>query len=669
MIEKFSKTEFEDALFTVYPLCQSIGLIDGEECYSLAVNDTARLMIRSSIDSSGFAASSGEDSIRLWLQVRLSNGKWQAVGKKADAYTTRVSGWQERLETKIRFLWPTLVKFQKPVTDCPSCGASRWPNLVKKEGKNQGRPFVSCQCGKGFEWLDEAIQNGSKVSFEVPLEVPAPVLEFEPEPLPEPKPSFVPSVYQQAIFDFVESGTGHGLVYGVAGCGKTTTNIQALSYVDPFAETVFLAFNRHIADELKHRGVGCASTFHSLGRTNIQAAKPSAKFNQYKIYDILDKVEIGLSYDEKSQIAKIIGLLKGNLLEPDNDTIEYIIDEFPSIGIIDDRDKPSVIRITKEAFKKSINNVSEYDFDDMIHWPAIGLVPCRQFDFIFVDECQDLNKAQITFAENSMREGGRMLLIGDPMQSIYAFRGAYVGIMDYMREKLQAAGLPLTISYRAPLAIVDYVNEYFPQIVFEAAPGAIQGSIENIGYQGFLSQVQIGDGILCRTNAPLVEPCFDLIRQGIKATILGRDIGQGLISLINKRAKLVRVQNQLPNLIEELYVYLGNEKLKLEAAKKFGRLAALQDQIETIVAIADGCQTIDELISKVKSVFADDQKGIVFSSIHKAKGLEWDRVFILRPDLLPHPMAQSDRDRQQENNIKYVAVTRAKQNLYFVNGK
>jgi len=150
MIDQFSKSEFESALFAVYPLYQPLGLVDDEECYSLSVNDIARLVIRSSVDSSGFAASSGEDSIRLWLQVQLSNGKWQAVGKKADAYTTRVPGWAGRLEEKIRFLWPTLVKFQKPITDCPSCEAKRWPNLVKKEGKNQGRPFVSCQCGKGL---------------------------------------------------------------------------------------------------------------------------------------------------------------------------------------------------------------------------------------------------------------------------------------------------------------------------------------------------------------------------------------------------------------------------------------------------------------------------------------------------------------------------------------
>lgn len=479
---------------------------------------------------------------------------------------------------------------------------------------------------------------------------------------------FTPSEYQQRIFDFVSAGNGHGIVNAVAGSGKTTTLVEAIKKVPASKSLVFLAFNKHIADELKRRGVECASTFHSLGKANITASLPSAKFDQYKLFGLLDKIESLLEDDTRGTIIKIVSLLKANLLEPTRENIEYLAQEFDSIDM--NGHEATIIRCAIQLHKDSVSRSNTYDFDDMIFWPAIGKVGCKKFDFLFVDETQDLNKAQIEFAVNSMADNGRMLLIGDPYQSIYAFRGAYNGIMDYMRERLQATVLPLSISYRAPLAVAKLVNQCFPHITFESSPTARDGYYcANLLECDLLDVVDSGDAVLCRTNAPLVAPAFQLLRQGRKAVILGRDIANGLISLINKRAKMQVVQssaNPLAELINQLYVYLENETPKLQKAKKLGRLATLTDQIETLVAISDGCETITELKAKTESIFSNTQSGVVFSSVHKAKGLEWNSVFILRPEQMPHPMAKDPVQRQQEENIRYVAYTRAKENLYLV---
>ena len=468
-----------------------------------------------------------------------------------------------------------------------------------------------------------------------------------------------PSQYQKNIYNFVEKSSGHGIVQGVAGCGKTTTNIQALDHVDVFASSVFLAFNKHIATELKSRGVNSARTFHSLGRANIVSALPDIKdnFNQYKVFDILDKLNV--NQDNKPTIASLVSLMKSNLSDGSLSQINQLIEVSSSLNI-DVSQQSKFAAIAQKAFEQCNQDHTQYDFDDMIYWSATGIVPCQQFDFIFVDEAQDLNKAQITMAEKTCV--GRMLIIGDPWQSIYAFRGAFVGIMDYMQQKLDATQLPLSISYRAPMSVVELVNQRFPNIKFEAWEQAKEGMIISTDNSCMLDHIQPGDGAICRTNAPLIKPCFELIRQGVKATILGRDIGRGLVSLIKRREKLKRTTD-LPQLIKELYIYFDNEKAKLEKINAQNRINTLQDQIDTIVAISDGCITIPELKLKIEATFNDNAEGVVFSSIHKAKGLEWDRVWIIKPSLMPHPMSN---DIQQERNIEYVAITRTKNELYFV---
>ena len=79
-------------------------------------------------------------------------------------------------------------------------------------------------------------------------------------------------------------------------------------------------------------------------------------------------------------------------------------------------------------------------------------------------------------------------------------------------------------------------------------------------------------------------------------------------------------------------------------------------------------KNIEDLKLKIQSIFSDDIEGIILSTVHKAKGLEADRVFIVRPDLLPMTKnIRSQWERQQENNLTYVAITRARKELIYDN--
>lgn len=245
--------------------------------------------------------------------------------------------------------------------------------------------------------------------------------------------------------------------------------------------------------------------------------------------------------------------------------------------------------------------------------------------------------------------------------SIYGFRGASIDAMDKVKEGLKAEPYPLSITYRVPLSGVAYVNRRFPYIQFEGSPSKEDGVIDNIDNVTFTRNVKPGDMVLCRTNAPLVEPAFNLIRQGKKVTIVGRDIGNGLIEFIDRFKT-----GDINTLLEKMYNYRDKEQVKLAIAGKYMQLQILLDKIATIEALSDGCLTVQNITKKIGSVFSDTTQGVVFSTVHRAKGLEADNVYILYPDIIPHPMAQTSWEKRQEENLAYVAYTRHKKELHFI---
>ncbi len=122
-----------------------------------------------------------------------------------------------------------------------------------------------------------------------------------------------------------------------------------------------------------------------------------------------------------------------------------------------------------------------------------------------------------------------------------------------------------------------------------------------------------------------------------------------------------------------LFISLGHSldsvsKNKKRKAMRYGKpLPALtQSKVDTIIAIADGCEDVTDVTNKIASTFSDEVEGVVFSSIHKAKGLEAKNIFLLKPDLLPHPMAKQPWELQQERNLQYVAYTRTLEKLSIV---
>ena len=478
--------------------------------------------------------------------------------------------------------------------------------------------------------------------------------------------TFTPSSYQWDIFAFVQGGSGHGVIRGVAGCGKTTTNevsgrlLEPLHGRNPYYSLGYFAFNRHIKVAMQDRVPPFArvATFHSLGLGNILCAIPNAKVEKDKLRHIMAEMNCN---GTEGAIRRLVSLCKASLLEPTAHNLEYISDRW-DVGL-DEGQKDGAFDLAYRVYHESINQTSIVDFDDMIHFPATGKVGCEQFDFLFVDEAQDLNKAQIELALRSVKPGGRIIASGDAAQSLYGFRGADTDAIPNIIKALDATALPLSICYRCPRSHVELAQRLVPHI--EAREGAPEGVLEDLPFGKLAESVAPGDMVLCRTNAPLVPPALDLIRQGIKAVIIGRDIGRNLMALMRKVQKATKTYD-LHETLWELQQYADHEVSKLYMADKAMRAQSLRDRVDTILALSDGCNSIGDLQAKINQVFSDDKQGIAFSTVHKAKGLEAERVFILHPELMPYPKASKPWERQQERNIEYVAKTRSKEYLGFV---
>jgi len=282
---------------------------------------------------------------------------------------------------------------------------------------------------------------------------------------------------------------------------------------------------------------------------------------------------------------------------------------------------------------------------------------------ILVHNCQDMNGARIAMLLRMLRNGGRSMVVGDRKQAIYQWAGSSEGAMDIIKHATNARELPLSITYRCPASHVKLAQELVPQI--QARPNAPEGIIGYLKPWQLTNFLRDGDMVMCRTNAPLVRPAFEMLAQGKKAIIVGRDIGSNMVNLIDRIAKKNSISDT-NSMLDELTKYIDMQVYRLEKTGKLGKAAMLRDQLETIEAIADGCPTVDSVNRKITDIFSDDKAGVRFSSCHRSKGLEAERTFILRPELMPHPMAQGQQAMESEKNVQYVCYTRSKSEMYFV---
>ena len=497
---------------------------------------------------------------------------------------------------------------------------------------------------------------------------------------------YEPSQYQKAIFDYIQHEKGNLVVEAAAGSGKTYTLVKALSLIPQDKRVLMTAFNKDIVKELTKKvkefpnvevrtlhGLGMILTTRGLG---IGGMKPEGyKYTQliYNHWQDLTKTNINkLSRNARKSFVentkKLVDFGRFYLATTRSEMIE-LMTKYDIPCVADEMD------VALKVMAIGGKNLDSIDYTDMIWMPHIydlHLQEC-EYDFIMVDECQDLNVAERNLVLRCLKKGGRLIAVGDSNQCIYGFSGSDPDSFRAIQSIPNTVSMPLSISYRCPESVVKFAQNLVPSI--EAKQGAEEGVILDCVS---LDDVHDGDMVLCRNNAPLLQVYCKLLEQGKRAYIRGSDVGKNLQNIvIGTHKDYLHTNLKRDGVFIRLYEDLFNSRkaimerygISQEDAMKHETIQAKLDMIRALEVLGADLTTTEELTKKIEDIFPKNDKGegIMLSTVHKAKGLEADNVFIACASLMPSKSALDEWQVQQERNLMYVAYTRAKKVLGFLN--
>lgn len=497
-----------------------------------------------------------------------------------------------------------------------------------------------------------------------------------------------PTTQQIAFITALTSTTSHLALVARAGTGKTSTIVLGVSaYVlaNPTHEVCVVAYNKAIADEVggKLRAAGhadwrkvSASTVHALGWGLVRFAFRLTKddIDDKKVRKIVDKMVEAGNYAAQTYGAQVTQLVRyakqagfGFFQQIGSvDAWQELADHFDVNGLDDTSEAELVVEAAQQVYRASLADTATVDFDDMILFPLVKNLRVKYTkDLMIVDEAQDLSPARQALIRKFLGASGRLVIVGDDRQAIYGFSGADAQSLANLTAQFGMTVLPLTTTWRCPRAVVTLAQTLVPDL--EASPAASEGEVLRL--DAMPDDLRVGDAILCRNTAPLIQQAYRLIRAGIPAKVEGRQIGEGLKALA--RRWKVKTISALLNRLEE---YEDREIQKAMAKGNEAKVEEVTDRVGTLVEICSACtlrdkKTVEDVVDFIDALFADGaENAVILATYHRSKGREWDRVLLLEHSArCPSRAARQDWQKTQETNLAYVAFTRAKHTLAFVN--
>ena len=538
------------------------------------------------------------------------------------------------------------------------------------------------------------------------------------------------SKYQQAIVKyFKENPTSNMLIEALAGSGKTYTLLELLKdtktsdiYLafnnsvakeckEKITNTKIKVYTFHsLAYSIMNYNLSKNNFGNGIGKTRTDV---KADLDNFKIYNIVDNliqrkhgkyVNFEFKIFLRENYVQLYNLIRLTYI-PFNDTakINKIITDYNLFIDYSENGfgKPTleeILRWVKDIYRISnmqFEESNKIDFTDMLYITHQKLlekeweVPYyNYYTNITVDEAQDLNNLQLSFLKFIKRKNGRYIFCGDYHQSCYAFSGANAyawKLIPTMFAPIERFELP--ICYRCPVLHLQRVNKTYniPILPREDAP---LGEIKIIDKQDITDYIEAGDMVISRKNKWLGDVVSSLVTHNIPIFFEDKEMVESLKKMVNNfkvddtnelRKRILQTINQArKNLSVLLALETENEILTTEEQqKKVEEILSMNskvDNLKFLLKILDAYlkeksnRPIVYFISHLNKLLntVPNKNSVRICSIHKAKGLEAENVFVLNQALVEKNFKSSKEQNQQEENLSYIATTRAKNKLYLV---
>ncbi|MGH2445413.1 MAG: ATP-dependent helicase [Candidatus Limnocylindria bacterium] len=502
--------------------------------------------------------------------------------------------------------------------------------------------------------------------------------------------------------------SGPVVILAGAGTGKTRVISHRVAYavatqaVDP-KRVLVVTFTEKAAAEMKHRlrGLGLplvqASTFHAAARRQLAYYWP--QIHGRDLPEVLDtKLRIigplarslpgGYRFTPARDIADEIEWAKVRRMRPET----YEPERDPPLP----EDVFARLWRNYEATKARTNRI---DFEDMLTLAvelyetdaeALALVH-RRYAWFSVDEYQDTNRLQEDLLRQWLGDRRDLCVVGDPDQTIYTFTGASSDYLTSFEDRYAGARVVrLSQNYRSSPQVLELANRLIPgrELRSSGTDGPMPELVPYANDEHEVAAVVVAiralmaDGvaateiaIMVRTNAQLVPYEAALTGAGIPFTVRG----VRFFARPDVRAARSALKTDATGSLSTIVVKAWGKELGFEESGPAGSGPEARDRhaaLTTLLAIARALEaerpeaTVPDFL--VELARRDDAEadaageGVTLSTLHRAKGLEWDAVFLpgLEDGTLPIRQATSDPDAlAEERRLLYVGITRARRQL------
>lgn len=468
--------------------------------------------------------------------------------------------------------------------------------------------------------------------------------------------NFDPTPEQQLIKDAARSTKDNIIIHALAGAAKTSTLILlARALMVPILS---VAFNVRIAKEMSDRMPGnvTSRTLNGVGHRAWGNFRGRCAVDKDKVYNICKGLVDNLSGEEKSagyvvftdlMQAVRLGKTGGYVPKAFQSMAKPLMYEEDLFASLDEEPTPLLEDLIIQASEISMRQAfdRQIDYDDQILMPTVFPCTFDKFPLTLLDESQDFSELNHAMLRKMIGDN-RVIAVGDEFQSIYAFRGAHENSMTLLREEFNMTRFELTTCFRCPALVVQEARFRAPMM--NPREGAPDGTVRHLA-QWDITEFGTDATIVCRNNAPLFRMAMLLLRNGRYPELVGSDIGKALIKIMKKLGDGSLTQKQAMDAAD----FWKQEKLA--KTRDPGKIA---DQHDCIMAFLEQAESLGGAIAYAERLLAT-AGGIKLMTVHKAKGLEWDNVYILDRHLI-------NLQRGQDRNLLYVAMTRSKSNLTYI---